>query len=337
MYFTIIFLPYQIKIITIYKMDIKNIAELKNRLITDCLKGSDSSVTNVFLLMPKYNTELFLGNDYFLRYYHGLPNRTGYAFPLPLKDLKKPDGSSPDQSVYLKNAFLHILESRKDSPVDFCLFTLNQKNTFDNFLKENFPSYKVNWDSLRDDSDYIYLQKNLAELPGPVLHKKKNHVSKFLRTYEGKWEYKPFPEEDIADDFLLIEEKWFNERSNDVEKAFDKESLLLEKESIKYAIENHELFGLSGGIIYIEGEPAAMCLASPISDDTLDVHFEKVLSQYAQNGGYPAINNFFAKSKSDYLYFNREEDVGVEGLRKAKLSYKPEILLDKYFGRLEKC
>lgn len=321
-------------------MDMKIFEQLEQDLKTDGLQGSDSAIANIFLLKPKYNTELYLGQNFFLRYYHGSENRTGYAFPLPLKNSKI---THNNQTEYLKNAFTHILDKNSndakngDNPIHFCLFTLNQKNTFDKFLEENFPSYKVNWDSLRDDSDYIYLQKNLAELPGPVLHKKKNRVSKFLRTYENKWEYKSFPEEDIADDILLVEEQWFNERSNDVEKSFDEKSLLLEKESIKLALENHKLLSITGGVIYIEDKPCAMCLASPVSDDTLDVHFEKVLSQYAQNGGYPAINNFFAKTKDSYLYFNREEDVGVEGLRKAKLSYKPEILLDKYFGTLEKC
>ena len=93
----------------------------------------------------------------------------------------------------------------------------------------------------------------------------------------------------------------------------------------------------SSSILYIDGKPSAMCLASPISDKVLDIHFEKVLISVAENGGYAAINNLFAKTCTKYKYINREEDMGVEGLRKSKLSYKPEILLDKFYGQVIKC
>ena len=78
-----------------------------------------------------------------------------------------------------------------------------------------------------------------------------------------------------------------------------------------------------------------MTLASPISDTVLDVIYEKSIFEYEKDGSYAVINQQFAKRCETFLYFNREEDMGIEGLRKAKLSYKPSIILEKFYGRVE--
>ena len=74
-----------------------------------------------------------------------------------------------------------------------------------------------------------------------------------------------------------------------------------------------------------------MTLAAPVSPDVLDVIYEKAFGDFERNGAYAVINQQFARRNSSYLYFNREEDMGVEGLRKAKLSYKPTMILDKFY------
>ena len=81
-------------------------------------------------------------------------------------------------------------------------------------------------------------------------------------------------------------------------------------------------------ILKIDGKPVAMTLGEPLGNDCFVVHFEKAISGI--DGAYATINNFFSETLTDYKYINREEDMGIEGLRKAKLSYKPEILLEKY-------
>ena len=77
-----------------------------------------------------------------------------------------------------------------------------------------------------------------------------------------------------------------------------------------------------------------MTLSSPISDSVLDVIYEKCTEEHERNGAYAVINQQFAKRNNSFLYFNREEDMGVEGLRKAKLSYKPSMILEKFYGQL---
>lgn len=96
---------------------------------------------------------------------------------------------------------------------------------------------------------------------------------------------------------------------------------------------------LFGGILYAGGEPAAMTLASGISAVCVDVHFEKAVGAYAKNGAFAAVNQCFAASPaaSAYEYVNREEDMGVEGLRRAKESYDPVYKVQKYYGEILSC
>lgn len=312
-------------------MNIADLEYLEQNLDTTDLQGSDSSLGNIFLLQPKYNTSIKIQNNYFFRHYFGKKNRFGYAFPLKIK-------ANPNNSTNSLSDAISLIFEQNDSKTDinFCLCTQNQKNELDKCFLEYFPDYKIDWKTNRDDCDYIYLQEKLSTLSGSALQKKKNHISRFLRNFENQWEFKLFPENNIADDILKVEEEWYSEREK-TKNDFSNEELLLEKESIKIALENAATFKLTGGVIYIKGKPVAMTLASPVSDSVLDIHFEKVLYDVAQFGGYAAINNFFVKTCTNYKYINREEDVGVEGLRKAKLSYKPEILLDKFYGKVVKC
>ena len=106
-----------------------------------------------------------------------------------------------------------------------------------------------------------------------------------------------------------------------------------EREIINNALNNFEAFSaqaqMRGGILFVKKQPVAFCLSSLLSPLITDIHFEKCLANFAKDGGYAVINNEFAKTIST-KYTNREEDLGLEGLRKAKLSYYPEIILEKF-------
>lgn len=307
-------------------MNLLDFEYLENNLDTKNLYGSDSCIANLFLLQKKYNTQLKIHKNILFRYYTGDENRTGYGFPIPLK--ANSEAVNPD---FLKTALEFIFEdkSAQDRTPAFCLITQEQKNQIDSCLAKYFPNRHISWKTNRDDCDYIYLRENLAELPGSHFQKKRNHISRFNRTYGPNWEFKSFPENPVFQDILAVSQKWFEEKDGQ-----NNPVLLLEHQSIKYALENAELLRLRGGVLYIKGEAAAMTLASPISDSVLDVIYEKSIEEHEKNGAYAVINQQFAKKNNNFLYFNREEDMGIEGLRKAKLSYKPSIILDKFYGQL---
>lgn len=304
-------------------MNIQDFEYLRTNLDTTNLFGSDTSIANLFLLQEKYNTELKIQKNILFRYYYGTENRTGYGFPLPMKNAP---------TDWLKKALEYIFEDAhtQNRTVAFCLITQEQKAQLDTCLTQYFPNKSVAWKTNRDDCDYIYLRKNLAELSGSLFQKKRNHISRFNRIYGNNWEFKVYPENDIAQDILAVSQEWYEEKQGDTENA-----LRLEHESIKRALQMQELLNLRGGVLYINGEPASMTLGTPISPDVFDVIYEKSIEEHEKNGAYAVINQQFAKRCENFLYLNREEDMGVEGLRKAKLSYKPEMILDKFYGIIQ--
>ena len=119
--------------------------------------------------------------------------------------------------------------------------------------------------------------------------------------------------------------KWQNEKGE------MSEDFNLENESINLALKFFTELKLFAGILYVSGFPVAFTIASRISSECVDIHFEKAVSDYSRNGAFAVINQLFVQNFSDYKYINREEDMNIEGLRKAKLSYKPELILEKFY------
>lgn len=191
---------------------------------------------------------------------------------------------------------------------------------------ERFIDFKLNYGRLyefipqRDAFDYIYLQQDLATLSGKKYHSKRNHISAFSKKYD--WHYREVTEENIPEVLLCMQE-WYKENAD----RFDSH-MQCEKQGVELMLSNMQRFSLKGGAIYVGDKVVAFTLGSAINRDVFDIHIEKALAEYAT--AYTVINNEFAKTLSGYKYINREDDLGIEGLRKAKLSYKPNLLLRKY-------
>ncbi len=273
--------------------------------------GSDVSFANLYLLRDKYDIQIARYRDFLIRHYNGYFGRAGYTFPLG----KVSKGS---QDIVKALEEIEADAIRRCEKLQFTLLTQEQKDILEECMPERFE-FSCN----PGDSDYIYLQEELATLPGKAFHKKKNHVSKFKRTYPD-YEFREIGQCCI-DDAALIEDAWYNEHLQE-----EDDSALKEYRSIKDALEHFESLNLSGGILYVNNVPAAMSIASHISGRVCDVHYEKAIGEYAVNGAYAMINKLFSESLSEYEYINREEDIGIEGLRKAKMSYRPKLILKKY-------
>lgn len=268
--------------------------------------ASDASFANIYLLRNKYSTKISRYKDFIIRKYSGKGARCGYTFPLGKGDVTK--------------ALAEIEKDAKEcgERLQFAFVTEEQKEVLENAMPARFC-----YSSDAGDSDYIYLRSELASLSGKAFHKKKNHFSKFVRTYPD-YKYYEIGACNIYD-AQKVADAWYYEHLQD-----DDASQLAEYKAIKEALENFEELGLIGGIIYVNDSPCAMTIASKINENTVDVHFEKAVGEYALNGGYSAINKLFSEKLDGVTWLNREEDIGIEGLRKAKLSYRPKIMLKKY-------
>ncbi len=165
--------------------------------------------------------------------------------------------------------------------------------------------------------EYVYKQDDLANLEGKKYHAKRNHIAKFDKNYDS--EYININSENT---FLLKE---CSEHLYNIIENSPKDEYL----AIKCAIEHFEELKLRAGVLTVDGKFVAYSIGSSINEDTADIHFEKADRSY--DGSYAKINNSFAKyAWTDKKLLNREEDLGIEGLRKAKLSYHPCHLNQMY-------
>lgn len=303
-------------------MHLNEFEQIKDKINTKYLTGCDSSLANLYLLKESLNTSFFQKEEILFRKYDFAESIKGYGFPILLSKNHKIEDKF--------EVFFKEIKKKEQNSIDFCYFTEEQKNLFDEFLAKKGLS--VEWKTNRDDSDYLYLQSDLADLPGSEYQKKRNHVSKFIKKNKNYnfvyFDYSTLTPQ-IKEDFLKVAKKWLCELSGNVDN-----SVCHESKSIEFAINHLSSFDFFGGILYINEKPRAITLASKISEEVIDIHFEKCLADAAKDGGYAMINNLFAKECKNFKYINREEDLGIEGLRKAKLSYKPELILDKYYGTL---
>ncbi len=217
-----------------------------------------------------------------------------------------------------KSIELLNLDSLKSSKANLNLTGLIDSEV--KILKKVFPG-KFSYTADRDNYEYIYRISDLANLKGKKYHSKRNHILKFKKIYN--WNYAPLSCEN-KEESLKFFEKWFHLNLKS-ERIYD----LKEYIAIKKAIENYESLELVGGLIYANNEAVACTIGEKINSKVLLVHFEKAFTDY--EGSYSVINNEFCKNfENEFEFVNREEDMGIPGLRKSKLSYKPSILLEKY-------
>lgn len=173
----------------------------------------------------------------------------------------------------------------------------------------------------RDRSDYVYNIKELIELSGRKYHKKKNHLNQFLQTYPD-FEYQSI---DSSNKHRVLDvwKKWFFAQG-EVSDGLKSENI-----GIIDALNHYESLGLKGGFVSVEDNIIAFSFGEVINSEMAVIHIEKADFNY--HGAYQIINQQLLLNEfSSYLYANREEDLGIEGLRRAKMSYNPVFLVEKF-------
>jgi len=190
-------------------------------------------------------------------------------------------------------------------------------------VKEKLEGAGVVFEEDRDNFDYLYYRNELAELAGKKYHKKKNHVNNFLHTYPNH-ERKPMNRDTIPDAVEILD-RWRQDRGEGGDYAAARE-----------ALELFDSLALRGTVYYIEGKPAAYCLGESIARGKMfAIHFEKAIDEY--RGIYQFVNQSFAESLPRFFtLINREQDLGSEGLRQAKMTYRPCGFVKKHKGKRAK-
>lgn len=192
-------------------------------------------------------------------------------------------------------------------------------------LEQWFPGY-FHFMPSRNSFDYVYDINDLADLRGRKFQKKRNHVNRFHAEHSGCTVEPLSP--DNLDRAMEMVESWYTLRIA----ANPHEDYLLEKAAMEKMFRHYEGLGMEGILLEEGGKVLAVTVASRLSEDTFDVHFEKAFETV--EGAYAAVNcemaRFLRLRHPEVRFLNREDDIGLEGLRKAKLDYHPHHMVEKY-------
>jgi uncharacterized protein len=172
-----------------------------------------------------------------------------------------------------------------------------------------------------DRFDYVYSVDELVRLEGARFKPKRNHINVFKETYNYRY-YPLLP--DLLPDVARSEIEWCKKR--DCESQEDLEN---EKKGILEAASHYDILCFQGGVLKVDGRTVAFTFGEPLTKDTVVIHIEKADPDI--RGAYQMINQQFLENEFPHMtWVNREEDLGIEGLRKAKLSYNPARMVEKF-------
>ena len=196
-------------------------------------------------------------------------------------------------------------------------------------LEEWFPG-KFLLHTSRDSFDYVYATDDLADLRGRKFQKKRNHANRF-RTEHPNYEVKPLTVCNMAQAQHMVNDWFINRMREDPDGDYWLENIALTR-----AFQHYERLGMDGILLLDGRQVLAVTMGSRMANDTFDIHFEKAREDV--DGAYTVVNQEFARylrlKYPDVAYLDREDDLGLEGLRKAKLSYNPHQMVEKFNATL---
>lgn len=296
--------------ITIDKKDF-----LESYLFRRCSNNSEFSFTNLFMWRKSYDIKYAIIDDMLCI----MPRHTGgprsATFPIGFVDK---NGQERDVSNTIETLIAYF-EERGEVP----LIRLYDERAVRK-LTETFPDrFLITED--RNSFDYVYSIEELTNLSGKRFHAKKNHINKFKKNYPDFTYEKMTP--DFEAECLTLFDSWRKNKEFDID-GFDEE-----REAVVELLSNWHDLDVVGGCLRVDNKMIAFSLGEPLKGDTVVIHLEHADTDY--EGAFAMMNReFLAHEWQEYKYVNREEDMGIPGLRKAKESYRPVFMIKKYVATL---
>lgn len=291
------------------KILLEDRAILKEHISCNQHKLSDYSVGNLIVWGSKHNTRYALYKGCMIIRFT-TDGKERFAFPMGIDFAKDPEAR--EKLAEVMNEILAVCDKEK---IKFRMYAV-EPEMFTELDKACPGQYEINY--IRDYANYIYLADDLERLAGKKYHGKKNHLNAFKRSYPN-WSYESIDENNTEACIELVK-TWA--RNNDTAHDADKYD---EVGALLYSLEHRVELGMIGGVIKVGDEIVAMTMGEPCDRCAFVVHFEKAKPEY--RGSYQIINQQFVSNElQDFTYINREEDLGDDGLRQAKKSYRPHMM-----------
>lgn len=294
------------------QVELSDKKDIDSCLSSNTYRACDFCFTNLYAWNAKFKTLFAIKNKTLFLRFNEIDGNTYYMMPI---------GPMP-----LDKAFDEIMEDVKCSGKSFMMKGVTTRMWED--IEAIMPG-RFEYTHDRNNDEYIYLSEKLIHLSGKKLQSKRNHINRF-KSDNPNWSYSPITTPKEIEQCLKMLVDWEedkNEQKND-------KSLRYDYIATKIMLDNLQTLELKAGAIKIDGKIIAFSIGERLVDDTFVVHVEKAYSDI--NGAYTIMNQQFVEHEAtSFKYINREDDLGIESLRKAKLSYQPDILLQEGIIKLK--
>lgn len=273
------------------------------------MPGCHQNFTNIFAWSEIYKYRVAQVNNYLVL--KGLfDNLSYYFYPAGFGDIKK------------------VIEIMKEDAAQcghgFVITGVSPENMV--ILRNLYPD-NFEYQEMRYGFDYVYFVDKLVNLAGNKLHSKRNHINRFKQN--NSWSFEEITPENLGECWEMNIE-WCKAHGSN-----DRDELAKENCAVRRCFDHFAKLGLEGGLIRVNDQVIAYTMGEKLNSNTYVIHIEKAFGEI--QGAYQMINREFAayiqKNHPQMIYVNREEDMGLEGLRKAKLSYRPDKMEEKYIAR----
>ncbi len=297
-----------LKEITIDKKD-----EFNQYLHRKCSQNSEFTFTNLFMWRKSYDIRYVILDDMLCIMPRHADGPRSATFPIGF--LNK--GTEKDVTAVISTLLEHLKETGERP-----LLRLYDEKTVEK-LNQTFPGQFVMTEDV-NSFDYVYRIDDLIQLSGKQYHAKKNHINKFKKLYH--WEYKTLNSND-APACLALFDQWHQGKEEEIP------GLEEEREAVHELFSNWDALDVRGGGLLVDGKLIAFSVGESLCEKMAVIHLEHADTNY--QGAFAMINQqFLIHEWKDFEFVNREEDMGIPGMRRAKESYRPVFMVKKYVATL---